>query len=171
MKVNGTCFDFWNIYCWPSKPILGVLSFLGYPLAPPQKLGVSRKSVAKSADVRSWIAQLLDHPQKWFNTLWKVLVLTILKSTGSFLSEVCEPSNSRLKSINFIAILKIVIFNILSKFYKKSLKVSSRIAQLTDHPPKWACTLWKGIVLRISKSTEPFLWVACEPSYWQFNYP
>ena len=52
-----------------------------------------------------------------------------------------------------------------ANFRKKSLEVWSGIAQLTDHP------LCKGIVLRILKSTEPFLWVACEQSYWRFKYP
>ena len=129
------------------------------------------KIAIKSLDVWLRIAQLTDHPSKWAYTLCKDIVLRILKSTEPFLWVACELSNSRLKSINFIAILKIFIFNISIKFSKKSLEVWSRIAQLTDHPPKWACTLCKGIVLRILKSTEPFLWVACEQSYWRFNFP
>ena len=83
------------------KPILGFQTFGDYPLAPPRKLGVSRKSIAKSGDVWPQIARLTDHPQKWACTFWNLLALTIPKSTGSFLWDVCEPSNSRLKSIDF----------------------------------------------------------------------
>jgi len=53
---------------------------------------------------RLWtrIAQLTDHPRKWFNTLWKSLVLRISKSIKPFPWVVWEPSNSRSKSIDFI---------------------------------------------------------------------
>ena len=37
------------------------------------------------ADIRLQIAQLIDHPQEWVNTLWKGLVLKITKSTDTFL--------------------------------------------------------------------------------------
>ena len=50
----------------------------------------------------SRIAQLTDHPRKWFNTLWKSLVLRISKSIKPFPWVVWEPSNSRSKSIDFI---------------------------------------------------------------------
>ena len=42
-----------------------------------REIGVSQKFVAKSADIRSQIAQLLGYSQKWVNTLWKEDVLTI----------------------------------------------------------------------------------------------
>ena len=47
---------------------------------------------------------------------------------------------------------------------KKVHWILLQIARLTDHPPKWSCTLWKGIVLRIPKSTRPFPWVVWELS-------
>ena len=37
------------------------------------------------ASIRLQIAQLIDHPQEWVNTLWKGLVLKITKSTDTFL--------------------------------------------------------------------------------------
>ena len=54
------------------------------------------------ADIRSQIAQLLDHPQEWVNTLWKGLVLKITKSTDAFLWDVFDLTNSQLKWIDFI---------------------------------------------------------------------
>ena len=55
---------------------------------------------------RLWtrIAQLTDHPRKWFNTLWNGLVLRISKSIKPFPWVVWELSNSRSKLIKFIAI-------------------------------------------------------------------
>ena len=98
--------------------------------------------VAKTAVVRSQIAQLLDYSQKWVNTLWKEDVLTILKSTGSFLWAVCEPSNSRLKSINFMKNYG----NFKNHNFPENFKIcdsihqfQSQIAWLTDDPLKWAC--------------------------------
>ena len=44
------------------------------------------------------ITRLTDLSQKWVNTLWKGVVLTILKSTGSFWWVICEMTNLRLKS-------------------------------------------------------------------------
>ena len=70
------------------------------------RLGVSRKSVAKSGNVWPQIARLTDHPQKWACTFWNLLALRIPKSTGSFLWDVCEPSNSRLKLIDFSEIYR-----------------------------------------------------------------
>ena len=54
------------------------------------------------AYIRSQIAQLLDHPQEWVNTLWKGLVLKIKKSTDAFLWNVFDLTNSQLKWIYFI---------------------------------------------------------------------
>ena len=55
---------------------------------------------------RLWsrIAQLTDHPRKWFNTLWNGLVLRISKSIKPFPWVVWELSNLRSKSTEFIAI-------------------------------------------------------------------
>ena len=55
---------------------------------------------------RLWtrIAQLSDHPRKWFNTLWQGLVLRISKSIKPLPWVVWELSNSRSKSLEFIAI-------------------------------------------------------------------
>ena len=50
-----------------------------------------------------WIARLTDDPLKWAYTLWKSIVLRIPKSTRPFRWVVWELSNSRSKSINFIA--------------------------------------------------------------------
>ena len=95
---------FWADGFWPSgttplswmTPLKDTGSWEGE-----SRLGVSQKSVAKSGDVWPQIARLTDHPQKWACTFWNLLALRIPKSTGSFLWDVCEPSNSRLKSIDF----------------------------------------------------------------------
>lgn len=58
------------------------------------------------------------------------------KSTEPFLWVACELSNSRLKFINFIAILKITIFNILSKFSKNCSKFDRRLLSSQTSPRK-----------------------------------
>ena len=137
--------------------------FLTFPKYIFDKLGVSRKFVTKSGDVWLRIARLTDHPQKWACCFWNLLALRIPKSTGSFLWDVCEPSNSWLKSIDFIKNLNIhEIANL--KIGKKINWFWSRIAQLTDYPQKWDNTLWKGLAFTIPKSTGSFLWDVCEPS-------
>ena len=166
LKISKSTEPFLWVACELSNSRLKSINFIAiFKIFIFNIFNISSKFSKKSLKVWSRIAQLSDHPPKWGYILLKDIVLRLSKRTKPFMS------NLRLKLTNFIAILKIVIFNILSEFSKKSLEVWPRIAQLTDHPPKWAYTLCKDIVLRISKSTKPFLWVSCEPSYWRFNFP
>ena len=66
----------------------------------------------------------------------------------------------------FLWILQIWHFDRFLIFYfrDKIDRFWSQIARLTDQTPKGSCTLWKGLVLRISKSTSPFRWVVWELS-------
>ena len=113
---------------------------------------------------QSWIAQLTYLSHKWVNILWKENVLTILKSTGSFLWEVCEPSNLQLKSINFMKNYG----NFKNHNFPENFKIcdsihrfQSQITRLTDDPLKWACTFWNPQDILFPQSIDSFLWVVC----------
>ena len=94
------------------------------------------------ADIRLQIAQLLDHPQEWVNTLWKGLVLKITKSTDAFLWDVFDLTNSQLKWIDFIENFQNIKNHNFLVFQNPRYNPSILIANCSAHRPPIEMSLY-----------------------------
>ena len=94
------------------------------------------------ADIRSQIAQLLDHPQEWVNTLWKGLVLKIKKSTDAFLWDVFDLTNLQLKWIDFIENFQNIKNHNFLVFQNSLYNPSILIANCSAHRPPIEMSLY-----------------------------